>query len=150
MLARGEVCKDAMTVFSLLYASKSLVPQEEAESALEALVDVSRQRNAAVHVTGCLISGAGRFAQILEGERADVERIMNSILLDGRHTDIAILEQSNVLRRRFAHWALGYAGPSLFVDRTIARPAVEALHGSSVGVSDLVRIMTGFYSERWG
>jgi hypothetical protein len=136
-----------MTLFSLLYASRSLVPPEETDAALAALVDVSRSRNAAAQVTGCLICGAGRFAQILEGERHAVEAIMHSILQDQRHTEVAILEQGNVLERRFAGWALGYAGPSLFVGRTIARPVAEALRGSGSGIADLVRIMTRFYSD---
>ncbi|MBD4618649.1 blue light sensor protein, partial [Xanthomonas citri pv. citri] len=59
--------------FSLLYASRSLVPPDDAEAAVEALVAVSRPRNAAVGVTGCLIFGGGRFAQILEGRQTAVE-----------------------------------------------------------------------------
>lgn len=136
-----------MTLFSLLYASRSTIPAAEAETVVEALVDVSRSRNQNVDVTGCLIFGGGRFAQVLEGEQAAVEDIMESISRDSRHTDVTILEQGIVVQRRFAGWALGYAGPSLFVQRTIARPVSEALRGSPRGISDLLRLMTGFRSE---
>lgn len=133
-----------MTLFSLLYASKSLVPSDDPEGAIAALVDVSRTRNAAADITGCLISADGRFAQILEGKRGAVETLMQSIRRDPRHTDIAILEERPVAERQFAGWALGYAGPSLFVRRAITRTVTDALRGSSWSIRDLIQIMAGF------
>lgn len=138
-----------MMIFSLLYASTSLVPPGDAEAEVDALVAVSRARNATMNVTGCLIFGGGRFAQILEGEQAAVEDLMRSILRDPRHTDIAVLEQRTIAARRFAGWALGYAGPSLFVQRTIAKPVAAALDDSKRGVADLIHIMTSFRAQQF-
>jgi hypothetical protein len=137
-----------MTLFSLLYASRSTIPAQEADAAIAALVEVSRRRNLAVDVTGCLIFGAGRFAQVLEGEQRVVEEIVHRVARDPRHTDFTVLEQGEVGARRFAGWALGYAGPSLFVQRSIATPVTAALNGSQRGISDLLRIMTGFRAEQ--
>ncbi|MDB5689423.1 MAG: blue light sensor protein [Sphingomonas bacterium] len=136
-----------MTVFSLLYASKSIIPTGEAEAEVDALVGVSRSRNRNADVTGCLIFGGGRFAQVLEGAELAVEDIMASISRDARHTDVTILERGIVAERRFAGWSLGYAGPSLFVQRTIATPVREALRGSPRGIADLLRIMVAFRAE---
>ncbi|MGK2910759.1 MAG: BLUF domain-containing protein [Sphingobium sp.] len=135
-------------MFSLLYASRSTIAPSEADAAVEALVRVSRLRNEKAAVTGCLIFGAGRFAQILEGEQAAVEDIMLSISRDPRHTDVTILEQGEVLDRRFVGWSLGYAGPSLFVQRTITRPVSEALRGSERGILDLIHIMTALHEQQ--
>ncbi|MGK2910753.1 MAG: BLUF domain-containing protein [Sphingobium sp.] len=135
-------------MFSVLYASRSTISPSEANGAVEALVSVSRSRNEKASVTGCLIFGAGRFAQILEGEQAAVEDIMLSISRDPRHADVTILEQGGVLGRRFVGWALGYAGPSLFVQRTITRPVSEALRGSERGILDLIHIMTRFHEQQ--
>ncbi|MBG6117698.1 MULTISPECIES: BLUF domain-containing protein [unclassified Sphingobium] len=135
-------------MYSLLYASRSTLPPSEADAEVEAIVSAGRSRNEQAHVTGCLIFGAGRFAQILEGEQSAVEDIMRSILRDTRHTDVTILQQGEVASRRFADWGLGYAGPSLFVQRLIARPVSEALRGSSRGMSDLIDVMIEFYAQQ--
>lgn len=135
-----------MTIFGLLYASMSTLPRAEEKAAMRAIVAVSQTRNAALGVTGCLILGAGRFAQALEGEQSSVEEIMRSILRDPRHRQVTVLEQGDLPARRFTGWALGYAGPSLFVQRTIARPVSEALRGLPNGISELMRIMIAFRS----
>lgn len=135
-------------MFSLLYASRSTLQPSEADAAVKALVSAGRSRNEKADVTGCLVFGAGRFAQILEGEQSAVEDIMRSILRDPRHTEVAILQQGEAATRRFADWALGYAGPSLFVQRTIARPVSEALRGSKRGMADLIHLMTEFHAKQ--
>lgn len=135
-----------MTIFSLLYASRSTIPANEAEAAVEALVDVSRSRNETLGLTGCLIFGGGRFAQVLEGDQAVVQDIVDRISRDDRHTDFAVLEQGTIPARRFMGWALGYAGPSLFVRRRITAPIAEASRGSDRGISELLDIMKSFRS----
>jgi hypothetical protein len=137
-----------MTVFSLLYASKSIIPPGEAEAEVDALVTVSRARNLGLGVTGCLIFGGDRFAQVLEGDELAVADLMHSILRDARHTEIVVLERGPVNERRFLGWALGYAGPSLFIQRAIRRPVTEAQRGSARGISDLLGIMAAFRSEQ--
>lgn len=138
-----------MTIFSLLYASTSTMSPDETDAAIKDIVAVSQARNAALDVTGCLIFGAGRFAQVLEGEESDVQDIMRRISRDPRHKDITILEQGDLPARRFTGWALlGYAGPSLFVQRTIARPVAEARRGRAHGISELLRVMIEFRSTQ--
>lgn len=73
---------------------------------------------------------------------------MRDIRCDPRHTDIVILEEGPVADRQFSGWALGYAGPSLFVRRTITRTVTEARHGSSRSIRDLVQIMVGFRADQ--
>jgi hypothetical protein len=102
----------------------------------------------AVDVTGCLIFGAGRFAQVLEGEQRVVEEIVHRVARDPRHTDFTVLEQGEVGARRFAGWALGYAGPSLFVQRSIATPVTAALNGSQRGDIGPAAHHDGFRAEQ--
>lgn len=137
-----------MPLFSLLYASRSIISADEAEAAVEALVKVSQERNHALRVTGCLIFGGGRFAQVLEGDKVAVDELMHSISHDPRHTDVTVLKEVEVSARAFTGWDLGYAGPSLFIQRTIKMPVREALRGSERGISDLLSMMTAFRSEQ--
>lgn len=136
-------------VFSLVYASRSVVAPDEADAAAEDIVRISRTRNLAADVTGCLIFAAGRFAQVLEGEQAAVEEIMASIARDPRHADIVILKQGDQPRRRFEGWSLAYAGHSYFIERTIAGPAAEALNGSTRGVADLLTVMSELRAKQY-
>ncbi|MGX7895918.1 BLUF domain-containing protein [Tsuneonella sp. HG222] len=136
-----------MALFGLLYASQSLVWGAEADAAVENIVSVSRRRNEIANVSGCLLFAGGRFAQSLEGDQALVEEIMASISRDPRHTNICILKQGRLSKRRFSGWALGYAGPSLFIGRSIKQPVLEALRGSERGIADLLSIMKSFRTE---
>jgi hypothetical protein len=124
------------------------VPGSESEAAIDALVEVSRERNRALDITGCLIFAGGRFAQVLEGDRGAVTSLMDKIAHDPRHSDVTILEQGDIRVRRFAGWELDYAGPSSFVQRTISRPVTEAMRGSRRGIASLLEIMTTFRAEQ--
>ena len=75
---------------------------------------------------GALLFTGARFAQVLEGPRAGVEELMDSINRDARHTDIVIIKQGDTPRRRFATWALAYCGPSAFVAQAVDRALEEA------------------------
>jgi hypothetical protein len=101
-------------------------------------------RNHALGISGCLLFAGGRFAQALEGDRDAVTALMTRIVHDPRHLDVTILEEGELSARRFGDWSLDYAGPSFFVQRTISRPAAEAMRGSRRGVSHLLEVMTGF------
>lgn len=137
-----------MSVYSLLYVSRSLVEGEAAEAAVADIVSVARQRNAELGVCGALLFTGTRFAQVLEGPRAHVEELMWSIDRDLRHTDIVIVHTENVLRPRFTRWALAYSGPSAFVGRTVEATLEDATR-QGVGASGqgLIRMFEEFLAE---
>jgi hypothetical protein len=112
-----------------------------------ALADLSRSRNRELGVTGCLIFGGAKFAQVLEGPQAAVESLMRSICVDPRHAGVTILEQGLRPERRFAEWALGYSGPSSYVQETIGTPLSEVLSGSPPNSLDLLRMMSDFHAD---
>jgi hypothetical protein len=131
----------------LLYTSRSLIPVAEQDAAIEVMVTAARLRNKAENISGCLLYSAGWFAQILEGAEERLNRVVESILRDPRHTDITILEQGRVPRRRFEGWELGYAGPALLVQRSIITPGLAALNNSKIGVAELIATMESFRSD---
>lgn len=93
----------------LIYVSRSLIGADSA--ALEAIISASVQCNAQVGVTGVLWFADGKFAQVLEGEHNEIERAMDRIRSDPRHTEIVILLDRTVSSRQFGTWSMRRSGP---------------------------------------
>lgn len=121
-----------------MYVSKSLIAPAQLEVVLNEIVIASRQRNARLGVTGCLISARTRFAQFLEGPPDVLAKLRHSIRADYRHAEVTTVNVSQVEGRRFEGWSLGYAGPSVFVDDIIDQQPL----------SGLLRLMEEFTSGR--
>jgi len=118
--------------YTLLYVSKTLLEFPASEAEVANIVAVSLSRNAKLGVTGALISTGSYFAQVLEGEQAAVEELMDSIDADPRHMRVKIIRTVEE-PRRFAGWSMAYSGTSPLVDRHIAPlfsplPAGDAAH----------------------
>lgn len=69
---------------------------------LEAAVDL----NGRLSVTGALLYANGRFLQALEGDPADVWRVLGGIAMDRRHRDFTPVTRSVVTERLFPDWVL--------------------------------------------
>ncbi|MGH1591417.1 BLUF domain-containing protein [Methylobacterium phyllosphaerae] len=65
---------------SLLYVSRRTCSDDDVRN----IVETSQSRNAQLHITGALVASRNRFAQILEGPRAGVDELMESIRRDPR------------------------------------------------------------------
>ena len=136
-----------MSVFSLLYVSRSLVHGQAAEIAVADIVSVARQRNLDLGVCGALLFTGTQFSQVLEGSRAGVEELMDSINRDPRHTDIVVIRQGDVPQARFARWTLAYCGPSAFVAQAVEAALDEASQGARARGEGLLRLLEEFSSE---
>jgi hypothetical protein len=106
-----------MSFAQLLYVSRSLLPQGDTDSALAAILVSARRSNLALDLTGCLASWDAHFVQILEGSPASIERAMQRIEADPRHTDISIRMRREVGTRSFPNWRMALADK-----RTAMRP----------------------------
>jgi len=77
------------------------------------LTDILRlavDRNAERGLTGVLCYSGGIFVQALEGDRAVVNRLYNSIAHDPRHGECQILDASSITTRDFAEWSMKLIG----------------------------------------
>lgn len=102
-------------LIGLLYVSISTLRLPEQIGQIDAIVDWSLGRNHELDVTGALTFTEKRFAQYLEGPAESVDRLMTSITRDPRHREIDVVLRHPLSERRFATWAMAYAGPSTFV-----------------------------------
>lgn len=79
---------------------------------VDQIVETSRRNNSKADLTGMLIYHEHRFFQVLEGPLAAVQKCMDRIQLDPRHTGTVIIEQGSAVRRSFPSWRMGYSNPA--------------------------------------
>lgn len=132
-----------VSIVRLLYAGTSPLHQDATGSDTAPIESVSSRLADLPDVTGCLIVSSGRFAGVLEGERAAVEATMERIRRDLPHEGAATLEEEvhhGPGARLFPRWSIGYAGRSLFVAAMIDR----ASRGDGDEVRRLMRTIVEF------
>lgn len=96
-----------MPLYHLIYESRATQPFSDLD--LLALLRHSRGHNAQRDITGLLLySPEGRFLQVLEGKRAEVEALYQHISQDARHTACVVLLAGPLATRRFAEWRMGF------------------------------------------
>ena len=102
-------------LYRLTYVSKNLIKGSEVETseAIEQILDVSRHKNALVNITGTLMFNGRAFAQVLEGDRTDLDTIFDSIKNDHRHCKINVLQYAITKKRNFSNWSMAFVGQSL-------------------------------------
>ena len=98
------------TLFRLVYASRSLVPEDRVPVELPRILDAARRCNAAQGITGALLFSADGFVQALEGPMSAVERTFERIQCDPRHAEVVVLEAGPVAARQFDGWSMAFAG----------------------------------------
>lgn len=68
----------------------------------------ARATNQQLGITGLLIFDGMHFCQQLEGEEEEINALMEKIVGDPRHTDVYILHQGQLDKRRFMRFSLGF------------------------------------------
>ncbi|MEO9594846.1 BLUF domain-containing protein [Rhodopirellula bahusiensis] len=77
---------------------------------LDGILELSREKNARLNVTGILLHSARtrEFMQLLEGEKKDVEDLMGVIEMDERHTCVDVMYQNEIKTRSFEDWSMAF------------------------------------------
>ena len=134
-----------MSLISLLYISSSSLAAEEASHEVARIVATSRAYNATVDITGALLFTGTHFAQILEGDEAVVDALLDKLHLDPRHRDILIVQRGPATVRRCSGWNMAYSGSSTGVASYVAR-ALEADVGDArdAAARSLANLMVEF------
>jgi hypothetical protein len=131
-----------MPMISFLYVSKSTLPAAMAEAAVQSIVRFSQLANAENDITGALIFTGTHFAQIVEGQVADVDRLVSALARDSRHEDMITIARREISERRFAGWSMAYMGASQFVSRHVTQvldhPGPERRLQAAEGLTELM------------
>jgi hypothetical protein len=94
-----------MELISLMYVSRSLIDPEGPE--MDAIAAASQRNNARCGLSGFLYYDNEAFVQVLEGPRAEAERIYATIEADERHDKVSLLVKNRIDQRAFGGWTMG-------------------------------------------
>jgi hypothetical protein len=75
------------------------------------MLNVAREKNARLEVTGLLVyqKRIREFMQILEGEKQVIFDLLDTIRKDKRHAGLHLVYEGKVLERSFKDWSMGFA-----------------------------------------
>lgn len=133
-----------LDLVSLLYVSTSMIPPSQAEAEVADIVEKAQQSNMNQHITGALIFTETRFAQIVEGPSAAIDRLLARLRSDNRHSDIHVLLREQIQRRQFTDWSMAYAGPSVLIAHAVSKPIYDIMRGTKPDARALMDMMTSF------
>lgn len=89
-----------------VYVSRAVGPQT---GTVTARILATAQANNAVHaISGVLCQGQGLYLQVLEGERATINRVYAQILQDPRHEDVQMLRFEEIAERHYPAWSMAH------------------------------------------
>ena len=92
-------------MFHVIFVSTATEPLPSSQ--LLDILNVSRQRNHSLGLTGFLLYSHERFIQVLEGPESAVREVFGSIQRDCRHKNIDTLRLENKEGRHFPDWRMG-------------------------------------------
>lgn len=95
-----------MSLVRLIYVSR--MTDDCDMEAIQKILETSRFKNTSLDITGLLCYDPAFFIQCLEGPRGNVNALYRSIAQDKRHTDVLLLEYSEVDRRLFEEWSMAF------------------------------------------
>lgn len=101
---------DAHILVSMTYASRAN-PDVSAKDFNE-ILQQANENNAANGITGMLVFNKDYFLQTIEGPRAQINRLLYSLITDTRHHDLQVIETREIRHRDWAKWSMNYASPT--------------------------------------
>lgn len=93
------------SLIRLVYRSRSTLPPDNAAE-LDKIFRTAVVNNKRHNLSGCLAHPDGHFVQVIEGEASAVDTLMESLIVDPRHTDVEILARWSTPARIFSRWAM--------------------------------------------
>ena len=80
--------------------------QDLSRDQVEGILQTCARNNVAQDVTGLLLYNGRNFLQLLEGDKAVLDRLMDAIEVDTRHAGVAMLHKGEVTARVCPDWAM--------------------------------------------
>ncbi len=93
-------------MYFILYSSQAKGQPNSQEFAI--ILGQSLRNNPAKEITGLLLYHDGSFMQIIEGEKANVLALYETIRHDSRHEHVKTIVEGEQNGRKFPDWAMGF------------------------------------------
>jgi len=110
-------------LYEILYVS-TIAPDASATVVAD-IVGKARLHNRSLEITGLLIFDGMRFCEQMEGQQKDVMAQLARIETDTRHSNLQVVHQGPLAKRRFSRFGMGYT--TLEEDDALAQ--LETLRG---------------------
>lgn len=95
-----------MPLHRAIYVSDAVGGAATSLLAIAEILGESERNNRRDGLTSALMRHDGRFLQVIEGRRADIDRLMDRLRLDPRHENLRLLSDLPVTGRRFGDWPM--------------------------------------------
>ena len=102
-------------IHQLVYESR--LTKDVTSSDLQDLLIKSQFKNIRLDLSGLLVIHAGKFMQLLEGGKKEVEELFAVIQKDSRHTDVKVVLESESNYRLMPSWGMGLSTGEIFEDK---------------------------------
>ncbi|HEY1224100.1 MAG TPA: BLUF domain-containing protein [Brevundimonas sp.] len=83
----------------VIYASEAVGATGTSTLSIAQILGVAERNNRRDHITSCVMFHQGHILQVIEGARADVDRLLKRLAVDPRHTGQRILQDRPVADR---------------------------------------------------
>lgn len=115
-----------MRLFRIVFVSDAVGVAKDGLLPLIDIIGVSDRNNRRDHLTGVLLRHGGRFLQVVEGARVDLDRMMARVSQDRRHENMRLLSDRPVEHRLFPDWPMAQLEPSREVEALMGEELTEA------------------------
>lgn len=93
-------------MLSIIYVSKVRVPLDRHQ--LKLLSEEAANNNALHQITGMLVYNGEHFMQLIEGEKSVIEKLLEVIESDERHSDLVVIRRKEEQTRECPDWSMRY------------------------------------------
>ena len=83
----------------VIYASEAVGATGTSTLSIAHILGIAERNNRRDHITSCVMFHQGHILQVIEGARADVDRLLKRLAVDPRHTGQRILQDRPVAGR---------------------------------------------------
>jgi hypothetical protein len=133
-----------------IYASAASRPFDTEE--LAELLEVARETNAKLGLTGMLLYAEGSFFQVLEGQAEVVDALYARIGRDQRHDQVTLIIREPIPKRYFDAWTMGFYKVSR--EELIGMSGVNDFFGRdrdvvSIDAGRAKKLLAAFRDGRW-
>ncbi|WP_292134224.1 BLUF domain-containing protein [Brevundimonas sp.] len=88
-------------LYRLVFVSKAVGETGQSTQSLAHILGAAERNNRRDELSGALMFHGDEIVQIVEGARADLDRLMRRVGADPRHRDVVVVEDRPVMQRRY-------------------------------------------------
>ncbi len=100
----------------VIYASQAVGVTGASTLSIAQILGIAERNNRRDQITSCVMFHRGQILQIIEGARADLDRLLRRLAVDPRHVDLRILQDKPVAARAIEEAMCLCGDPSAMLD----------------------------------